>query len=134
MIVVYNNLGNTLNKIGNKDSYKKAGEYLMEALEYTNIIDKSQKIRPTIALIYLNLGKSYAGLKKYKKAISAYEEGLTYTNSNSPLSFKRQASIYFQLADVFKNKKDIEKVEEYEQKALRAYKRYEEERTKISKS
>ncbi|MEM7101899.1 MAG: tetratricopeptide repeat protein [Bacteroidota bacterium] len=101
IIAAQNNLGSVLNDLGEFEAATKALTETLE-LELKYIPDPNEKTAVTLALTYRLLGNSYLGQKKYKKALSLYEEGLKYVNHNRALSLKRKSALYFQIAETYK--------------------------------
>ncbi|MGB1217357.1 MAG: hypothetical protein ACPG5P_05750, partial [Saprospiraceae bacterium] len=84
-------------------------------------------ISPVIALVYRNLGDTYINLKKYNDAESAYGSGLEYTNANIPISLKRKSTLELRLSELYKKTKNKTLENEYANKAVQTYRKYEEE-------
>ncbi|MCB9323151.1 MAG: tetratricopeptide repeat protein [Lewinellaceae bacterium] len=134
LLAAYNNLGNCLNEKESREGYEEALLWLNKAEAIKSALGNNEEGSATIAQLYRNLGDSYAGLKKYKKAVEIYDTGLTYTTSNSPLSLKRRSMLYIQLADVYEKLNKKEEAEEYTRKGVMTYKHYEEMLAKQTKT
>lgn len=126
LLAAYNNLGNCLNQRGTESDFNEAVEYLTKAEELTGFLGRGESAFATIALLYRNLGDSYVGLGKYKKAVEVYDVGLTYTAAETPLSLKRRSLLYMQLANAYEKLNKKPEAEEYNRKGVMTYKHYEE--------
>lgn len=134
LLAAYNNLGNCLNEKESREGYEEALLWLNKAEAIKSALGNTEEGHTTLAQLYRNLGDSYAGLKKYKKAVEIYDTGLTYTTSNSPLSLKRRSMLYIQLSGVYEKLNKKEEAEEYTRKGVMTYKHYEEMLAKQTKT
>ena len=134
LIVTYNNLSRTLNKTATSGNFKKAISLQNQAIEMADYFKQLDTGRPLLAQVYRNLGDSYVGLKKYKKAIQVYETGLNYTQDQTALSLKRRAVLFFQLSEVYSKMNKSKEAKDFEKKAIEAYRRMEEMAGKSGKS
>ncbi len=126
LFMAYNNLGNCLNERGREADFNEAVVFLTRAEKLTGFLGKGESAFTAIAQLYRNLGDSYAGLGKYKKAVEVYDVGLTYTGADTPLSLKRRSILYMQLANAYEKLNKKAEAEEYTRKGVMTYKHYEE--------
>lgn len=126
LLAAYNNLGRALNKKATEQDFNEAIVQLNKAIALKGAVSGSEDGHATIAQLYRNLGDSYVGLEKYKKAVETYDVGLTYTIAENALSLKRRSLLYMQLAIAYKNQDKESEAEEYNRKGVMTYKRYEE--------
>jgi tetratricopeptide (TPR) repeat protein len=134
LLMAYNNLGSCLNQRGKEDDYNEAVVFLTRAEQLTGFLGKGESAFTTIAQLYRNLGDSYVGLGKLKKAVEVYDVGLTYTGADTALSLKRRSILYMQLANVYEKLNKKVEAEEYTRKGVMTYKHYEELVSKDSKT
>ncbi|KAA3627445.1 MAG: hypothetical protein DWQ02_19720 [Bacteroidetes bacterium] len=134
LLVAYNDIGNCLNERGMENDYNEAVGYLTKAEQLKGFLGKGESAFATIALIYRNLGDSYVGQGKYKKAVEIYDTGLTYTTADTPLCLKRRSILYMQLANAYEKLNKKEEAEEYTRKGVMTYKHYEELLAKDTKT
>lgn len=134
IVVVGNDYGDNLNDLGDKKSYGKALEILNIAVGETSDFSKEDEVlAPMVSLLYRNLGDSYVGLKKYKKALGIYEKGLEYTHVNTTKAIKRRAAIELRISELYTMMKKDDLAQEYADKAVSTYLEYEEKAAKIHK-
>ena len=125
LFLSYNNISKTLNLTKKKSDYKKAVKYSQKAIEILEPLSKMQEIRNIIALSFKNYGNALTGLKKYKKAIEIYNEGLKYVEAETVMSLKRRAVLYMQLSELYKLTKDKKNEEKYTNLMVETYRKYE---------
>jgi len=107
----YSNLGEMEYRQGN---YLKAIDYSLKALAKRREIGK----KPSIAKSLIKLGEAYSMIKEYAKAEDAYLEALNLSNKNGLL--KEKTRIYNEMAELYKDKNDLNKAYDYLQKFHKA--------------
>lgn len=92
-----------------RKEYEIAKEYFQKALE---IMGKTKgKESEDIALVYINMGKLFFSMEKYEESISYFQKAeIIFKNHENDFKL---GQIYFNMADVYLEKKDYEKVIEY---------------------
>lgn len=134
ILIAGNDAADNYNKIGGKANYKEAVKLLEKAIGHTSSFGKNDKsLSPIVALMYRNLGKSHEGLKKYKKALAAYEAGLEYTHFSIPSALKRKATIELYMSELYQKMGNSSLADKYSDKAVATYLEYEAALTAIKK-
>jgi signal transduction histidine kinase len=88
-------------------NYEKSIEYLHDAAEL-NKIRQDEVLR---AIIHLNLGESYLGMRSYELAKTELEEAVTYSNSTG--YNKYVGLIYLYIGRIFEAEGDYNQAEKY---------------------
>ena len=126
ILLVGNDIGFNLNKEKSKKSYKAAEKVLLQSVEISKQLPiDNEAISPVIALVHLNLGDTYQGLKDFGKAESSYITGLKYTQFKGANALKQRATIEMKLSELYERTKKTNLAQEYEKKAVLTYKEYE---------
>jgi len=134
-IIVYNDLGSAYNTSAKDSKDFTAGiKSLQKALNLTKEFPKDHKVFSSVtALIYSNLGDSYAGLEKFDKALNNYNTGLEYTNVKGTTALKRKARLEMKISIVYETLGNETKQKQFEEKAVYTYREYEAELAKVKK-
>lgn len=126
ILVAGNDAADNYNKLGGKSNYKKAISLLEESIKIAVSFGKEDKtISPVTALMYRNIGKSYQGLEKHKKALEYYETGLEYTTISTPIALKRKATLELYISEAYEKMGKSSLAEKYSNKAVTTYLEYE---------
>ncbi len=123
-LFVLNDMGISYKMMGKSDNAASCFSEALRLAKELNELAESKILNPIISLTSRNLGDIYTDKEEYETALSYYNEAVSLDKElNTTLSVKRLATTYLSLSELYRKMGKIEKANEYENKAIRTYKK-----------